>query len=262
MTNANRTPLIAGNWKMNLDHLQATRLVEEVHDGLRRAEHDMRSVEVAVFPPATSLRSVQTTLSAERSLIKHGAQDMSPLADGAHTGEVSAPMLTALGCDYVLVGHSERRADNHEDGDLVSAKAAAALAGGLTPIVCLGESLDIRSAGDQVMYAVSQLYAALAGVPRDRLDELVIAYEPVWAIGTGEVATPADAQEVAHALRNALRTAYDEDVAAAARILYGGSVKPDSVVEIMAQPDVDGALVGGASLKPDDFVQICTFRDR
>jgi triosephosphate isomerase (TIM) len=261
VTSPNRTPLIAGNWKMNLDHMQAVRLVEDVHRGLRARRHDLRAVEVAVFPPFTALRSVQTALSASKSLIGHGAQDMTWLPDGAHTGEISATMLASLGCDYVLVGHSERRADNHEHNSTVNRKVAAALAGGITPILCVGEHLEVRKAHDQVMYAVSQLYAALAGVPRARMNSLVIAYEPVWAIGTGEVATPGDAQEVARALRKALRTAYSDDVADSARILYGGSVKPSNVKEIMAQPDVDGTLVGGASLKAQDFIDICTYRD-
>ena len=256
---ATRTPLMAGNWKMNLDHHQATHTVQKLAWALRDGKHDFSKVEVAVLPPFTDLRSVQTLVDGDRLRIGYGAQDVSPYDSGAHTGDVSGPMLAKLGCGYVTVGHSERRADHGESDDVVKEKVAAAYRNGITPILCVGEPLEVRKDGRQVEHSTSQLRAALDGLSADSAKSLVVAYEPVWAIGTGEVATPADAQEVCAALRGTLAELYDADLAGGVRVLYGGSVKPDNIVGIMAERDVDGALVGGASLSVDDFAAIVRY---
>ncbi len=255
-----RTPLMAGNWKMNLDHLQATHLVQKLDWTLRDAKHDYGAVEVAVLPPFTDLRSVQTLIEADKLGLKFGAQDLSPHASGAYTGDVSGAFLAKLGCTYVVVGHSERREGHGETDETVAAKVAAAYAHGLVPILCCGENLDVRRAGGQVEHVVTQLRAALAGVTPEQAASVVIAYEPIWAIGTGEVATPDDAQEVCGAIRTLLAQLYGPDLAAGVRVLYGGSVKSTNVAAIMAQPDVDGALVGGASIDPAEFAAICRYR--
>jgi triosephosphate isomerase (TIM) len=252
-----RKPLIAGNWKMNLNHLEAIATTQKLAFGLN--DKDFDRVEVAVLPPFTDLRSVQTLVDGDKLRIEYGGQDLSQYDGGAYTGDISGVMLAKLGCTFVLAGHSERRQYHHEDDDLVNAKVQAAYRHSLTPILCVGEGLSIRQAGDQVAYAVSQLDGALRKVTAEQVMSLVLAYEPVWAIGTGEVATPADAQEVCGALRARLAELYDGEVAAAVRILYGGSVKSDNIAGIMAQTDVDGALVGGASLDPGEFVKICRF---
>jgi len=256
---AARKPLMAGNWKMNLTHLEAIALVQKLAFTLTDADYD--AVDVAVIPPFTSIRSVQTMVDGDRLRLLYGAQDVSPLDNGAHTGDVSVPMLAALGCDVVVVGHSERRADHHETDELVSAKVKAACGGGIAPIVCVGESLEIRRQGDHVEHTTRQLTASLPDLTAKQAGTVVVAYEPVWAIGTGEVATPDDAQEVCAALRTALADRYGGGVADAARILYGGSVKPDNIAGVMAEPDVDGALVGGASLAAPDFARIVRFGD-
>ncbi|MCI0689778.1 MAG: triose-phosphate isomerase [Sporichthyaceae bacterium] len=255
-----RQPLMAGNWKMHLNHLEAIAHVQKLAFALTSKDFD--AVEVAVLPPFTSLRSVQTLIAGDRLRIKYGAQDVSAHEDGAYTGEVSASMLAKLSCSYVVVGHSERRAYHHETDELVNAKARRALGHALTPIVCVGESLEIRQAGGQIEHTLRQLDGALAGVPAEQARTVVIAYEPVWAIGTGEVATPADAQEVCAAIRTRLAELYSGDLADHVRILYGGSVKSGNVAGIMAEVDIDGALVGGASLDPDEFVAICRYRDQ
>jgi triosephosphate isomerase len=216
-------------------------------------------VEVAVLPPFTDLRSVQTLVDGDRLQLAYGAQDLSVHDSGAYTGEIAGPMLAKLGCTYVVVGHSERRQYHHESDDVVNAKVQAAIRNDLVPILCVGEPLDVRRDGSHVAYATGQLRAALADVPADKARSLVVAYEPVWAIGTGEVATPEDAQEVCAELRTTLAELYSGALADGVRVLYGGSVKPDNVVGIMAQPDVDGALVGGASLSVDDFAAIVRF---
>ncbi|WP_226346174.1 triose-phosphate isomerase [Agilicoccus flavus] len=256
-----RTPLMAGNWKMNLDHVAATHLVQKLDWTLRDAKHDFSAVEVAVFPPFTDIRTVQTLVDGDKLQLVHGAQDLSPHDEGAYTGDVSGAFLAKLGCTYVLVGHSERREGHGEDDELLNAKVKAAYRHGLTPVLCCGEGLDVRKAGGQVEHVLAQLRADLAGVPAEQAASVVIAYEPVWAIGTGEVATPDDAQEVCAAIRGLLAELYDADVANGVRILYGGSVKPSNVADLMTRPDVDGALVGGASLKPEDFAGIVRFRD-
>jgi triosephosphate isomerase len=258
---ADRVPFMAGNWKMNLDHLQATHFVQKLDWTLRDAKHDFSAVEVAVLPPFTALRSVQTLVQGDRLRIRYGAQDLSQHDEGAYTGEVSGAFLAKLGCSYVVVGHSERRQYHHEDDAVVAAKVTAALRHELVPILCVGEPLEVRQAGEHVPHVLAQLDAALAPVDRAAVADIVIAYEPVWAIGTGEVATPEDAQEVCAAIRDRVADLAGGDSADRIRILYGGSVKPNNVAAIMAQPDVDGALVGGASIVVDDFASICRYRE-
>jgi triosephosphate isomerase (TIM) len=254
-----RTPLMAGNWKMNLDHLQATHLVQKLDWTLRDGKHDFAAVEVAVLPPFTDLRSVQTLIDGDRLELVHGAQDLSAHDSGAYTGEVSGAFLAKLGCTYVVVGHSERREYHAETDEVVSAKLAAAYRHGLTPIFCVGEGLDVRQAGEHVAHVLAQVEAGLAGIPAEQARSVVVAYEPVWAIGTGEVATPDDAQEVCSAIRTKLAELYSGDLADGVRVLYGGSVKAANVAAIMAQEDVDGALVGGASIVPEEFASICRY---
>lgn len=254
-----RKPLIAGNWKMNLNHLEAIALVQKLAFAL--GDKDFDRVEVAVLPPFTDLRSVQTLVDGDKLRIVYGAQDLSQHDSGAYTGEISGAMLAKLGCTYVAIGHSERRQYHGEDDDLVNAKVHAALRHSLSPILCVGEGLDVRREGRHRAHCVAQLEGALRKVTAEQVKRIVVAYEPVWAIGTGEVATPEDAQEVCGALRERLAELYDSDVAAEVRILYGGSVKSGNIAGIMAQPDVDGALVGGASLDADEFVKICRFPD-
>jgi triosephosphate isomerase len=250
-----RRPLIAGNWKMHLTHLEAIGLVQKLAFSLTEPQLD--AAEVVVVPPFTALRSVQTLVGGDKLEIGYGAQDLSAHDSGAYTGEVSGSMLAALACRYVLVGHSERRTLHGEDDAVVAAKVQAALRHGLIPILCVGEGLDVRRAGTHVQHCTDQLDIALTGLSAEQLQDLVIAYEPVWAIGTGEVATPDDAQEVCGALRLRLAERYGPETAAVVRILYGGSVKAGNTAGILAGPDVDGALVGGASLDADEFAQIC-----
>ena len=252
-----RTPLMAGNWKMNLNHLEAIALVQKLAYTLSDKDYD--TTEVVVLPPFTDLRSVQTLIDGDRLRVGFGAQDLSPHDSGAFTGDVSGPMLAKLGCAYVVIGHSERREHHHEDDGTVNAKVKAAMRNGIVPILCVGETLDIRRDAGQVAHTTGQLRAALDGVSAEQAKTIVVAYEPVWAIGTGEVATPEDAQEVCAALRATLAELYEADLASEVRILYGGSVKPDNVGAIMAQADVDGALVGGASLSVEDFAAIVRF---
>lgn len=259
---AKRTPLMAGNWKMNLDHLQATHLVQKLDWSLKDAKHDFGTVEVVVCPPFTDLRTVQILVDADNLDIRYGAQDISKHDEGAYTGEISGPMLAKLGVTYVIIGHSERREYHAESDELLNAKVKAAYKHGLTPILCCGEGLDVRKAGNQVSHVLAQIEADFAGVPVEQAKSIVVAYEPIWAIGTGEVATPDDAQEVCGAIRGKLAELYDEETAAGIRILYGGSVKSGNVAAIMAQPDVDGALVGGASLQAEEFAAICRFTEQ
>lgn len=253
-----RKPLMAGNWKMNLNHLEAIALVQKLAFALK--SDDYEAVDVAVLPPFTDIRSVQTLVDGDKLRIEYGAQDISQHESGAYTGEISGAMLAKLGCDFVTVGHSERRQYHNEHDEIVNAKAKAALKSGVTPIVCVGEGLDIRKEGNQVDYTLAQVEGGLRELTAEQVAGLVIAYEPVWAIGTGEVATPEDAQEVCAAIRARLAELYDEETAQSTRILYGGSVKPDNVAGIMAMEDVDGGLVGGASIDPDDFVALIRYR--
>jgi triosephosphate isomerase (TIM) len=250
-----RRTLIAGNWKMHMTHLEAIGLVQKL--AFTIPETVLDTAEVVVLPPFTALRSVQTLVTGDKLDVGYGAQDLSPNDSGAYTGDVSGLLLAALACQYVTVGHSERRAIHGEDDALVAAKAQAALRHGLVPIVCVGEGLEIRQAGDHVSYCTTQLEASLDGLAAEQMASVVIAYEPVWAIGTGEVATPEDAQEVCGALRSRLAERFGPETAASVRILYGGSVKAASTAGILAGPDIDGALVGGASLDADEFAQIC-----
>lgn len=261
MTNqTTRTPLMAGNWKMNLNHLEAIAHVQKLAFAL--ADKDYEAVEVAVLPPFTDLRSVQTLVDGDKLKIKYGAQDISAHDSGAYTGEISGPMLAKLKCSYVAVGHSERRQYHNETDELCNAKVKAAFKHGITPILCVGEGLDIRKAGQQVQHTLHQLDGGLKDVPAEQAESVVIAYEPVWAIGTGEVATPEDAQEVCGAIRRRLAELYSQELADKVRIQYGGSVKAKNVADIMAQPDVDGALVGGAALDAEEFVKIIRFGDQ
>ncbi len=253
-----RRPLMAGNWKMNLNHLEAIALVQKLAFSLTPDDFD--AVEVVVLPPFVDLRSVQTLVDGDKLRIRYGAQDLSPHDAGAYTGDISGSMLAKLGCTYVVVGHSERRQYHAEDEALVNAKVKAALRHDLVPILCVGEGLDVRQEGRHVEHTLSQLDGALDGLTAEQAATVVVAYEPVWAIGTGEVATPADAQEVCAAIRARIGELYDEGVAADVRVLYGGSVKPGNIAAIMAEEDVDGALVGGASLDPGDFAAICRYQ--
>ena len=256
-----RVPLMAGNWKMNLNHQEAVVLVQKLAWTLSDKKHDYGKVEVAVVPPFTDLRSVQTLVDGDRLEIKYGAQDVSRHDSGAYTGEISAGMLAKLGCSYVVVGHSERREYHAESDELVNAKAKKVIEAGMTPIVCVGEGLEIRKEGRHVEYTLEQVEGSLAGLTAEQVADLVVAYEPVWAIGTGEVATPDDAQEVCAAIRGKVAELFSEDAAAKVRILYGGSVKAANVGGIMEKADVDGCLVGGASLQADEFGGICRFYD-
>ncbi|WP_424186013.1 triose-phosphate isomerase [Actinokineospora sp. G85] len=250
-----RQVLIAGNWKMNLNHLEAIALVQKIAFAL--PEKYYAKVEVAVLPPFTDIRSIQTMVDGDKLKLRYGAQDISKHDSGAYTGEVSGPMLAKLGCSYVTVGHSERREYHAETDELVNSKVKAALKHGITPILCLGERLEVREAGGHVEHCVEQLLAGLKGLKADQVAKVVVAYEPVWAIGTGKVATAADAQEVCKALRGALTEKYGDEVAGTVRVLYGGSVKSGSIGELVAQEDIDGALVGGASLQADEFTKLC-----
>lgn len=252
-----RTPLIAGNWKMNHDHLEAISTVQKLAWALEDAKLDDSQCEVVVIPPFTDIRSVQTLVQGDKLWLRYGAQDVSRHEPGAHTGEIAATFLSRLGCTYVVVGHSERRADNHETNDVVAAKVKAALGHDLVPILCVGESLDQREDGTHVEFTLAQLEESLAGLSAEDLTGLVIAYEPVWAIGTGKTATAEDAAEMAAAIRARLRETYGDSLAESTRILYGGSVKTDNVADILVSDDVDGALVGGASLSGPDFAALC-----
>lgn len=256
-----RTPLMAGNWKMNLNHQEAVVLVQKLAWTLSDKKHDYAQVEVVVAPPFTDLRSVQTLVDGDQLLVKYAAQDVSTQDSGAYTGEISAAMLAKLGCSYVIVGHSERREHHSETDEVVNAKAHKALAAGMTPIVCVGEGLEVRQAGEHVPHTLAQVDGSLAGFSAEQVAGLVIAYEPVWAIGTGEVATPDDAQEVCAAIRARVREVHGDAAADGVRVLYGGSVKAANVAGIMDKGDVDGCLVGGASLQADEFSGICRFYD-
>ncbi|MDT5328701.1 MAG: triosephosphate isomerase [Mycobacterium sp.] len=246
-----RKPLIAGNWKMNLNHFEAIALAQKIAFSL--PEKYFAKVDVTVIPPFTDLRSVQTLVDGDKLKLTYGAQDLSQHDSGAYTGDISGAFLAKLGCTFAVVGHSERRTYHAEDDALVAAKAAAAFRHGLTPIVCIGEGLEIREAGDHVAHNVAQLKGSLAGLTAEQIATIVIAYEPVWAIGTGRVAGAADAQEVCAAIRKELGELATPAIAAGVRVLYGGSVNAKNIGELIAQEDVDGALVGGASLDGEQF---------
>ncbi len=252
-----RKPLMAGNWKMNLNHLEAIAVAQKLVYSLDDKDYD--AVDVAIIPPFTDIRSIQTLIDGDRLRLNYGAQDLSPEASGAFTGDISGSMLHKLGCTYVLVGHSERRSIHSESDGLVNRKIKAALAHEMVPILCVGEELAVRESGAHVSHVIRQIRGGLEGLTKPELKKIVIAYEPVWAIGTGKVATPEDAQEVCAAIREEVENFGSPEIAAAMRILYGGSVKSSNVVEIMAKPDVDGALIGGASLDPEELAKIVKF---
>ncbi|MCZ4066801.1 triose-phosphate isomerase [Microbacterium sp. H37-C3] len=254
----NRMPLIAGNWKMNLDHLQAVAFVQKLHWTLKDAKHEDDSVEVAVFPPFTDLRTVQTLLDADKIAFALGAQDLSTKDSGAYTGEISGAFLKQLDCRYVIIGHSERREYHAETDEVVAAKVQAALRHGLSPVICVGETAEDLEKHGASAVPVAQLEAALAGVAADA--DIVVAYEPVWAIGSGQAATPQQAQDVCAKLREVVGSVLGADAAARTRILYGGSVKSANIAGFMREPDVDGALVGGASLIADEFAAIIRYQ--
>ena len=251
-------PLISGNWKMNHNHFEAIQTIQKLAYALNR--DDYRHVDVSVHPPFTDLRSVQTVLQADDVPIALGAQDCHPEDAGAFTGEVSAAMLAKLDVSYVIVGHSERRALSGDGDEVVNAKARAVLRHGMVPIVCVGETLEQRRAGQARDVVAGQVAGSLDGLDRDVVGGLVVAYEPVWAIGTGETATPADAQDMCGHVRSLVERGWGSDAATAVRIQYGGSVKPSNAPDLMEQPDIDGALVGGASLDAADFARIVNHR--
>lgn len=252
-----RKPLIAGNWKMNLNHLEAIAVTQKLAYSLEDRDYD--AVEILIIPPFTDIRSVQTLVDGDRLRLLYGAQDISPAESGAHTGDISGSMLAKLGCSYVLVGHSERRNTHNEDNALVNRKIKSALANELKPILCVGEELMVREAGTHISFVLEQLRNSLKGFHKPDLKKIVIAYEPVWAIGTGKTATPEDAQEVCYAIRNEMKKIGSDEIAENCRILYGGSVKSINTLDIMKEADVDGALVGGASLDPEEFARISKF---
>lgn len=252
-----RKPLIAGNWKMNATHLEAIQMVQKL--SYRLEPDDYERVDVAVCPPFTSLRSVQTVIEIDHLPILLGAQDADWRGEGAYTSAVSVPMLGALGVRYVIVGHSERRAIFGDTDADVAKKTRAVIEGGMTPIVAVGESLEQREADETVAVVTSQLRTALKGVATDVVARTVIAYEPVWAIGTGHTADPDTAAESIAALRGEVAESHGEGASAAVRILYGGSVNPGNIAGFMAKRDIDGALVGGASLDPDQFAAVIRY---
>ena len=253
-----RIPLIAGNWKMNLDHQQAIALVQKLSWTLRDAAHDYNGCEVVVFPPFTDIRSVQTLMDADKLELGLGAQDLSKFDSGAYTGEVSGAFLKKLEVKYVLIGHSERRSYHNEDDETVQAKTAAAFRHGIVPVICVGETLEELETQGPSAVPVRQTLAALAG--HEKMGDFVIAYEPVWAIGTGKVATPEEAAAVCGKIREAIAAEHGPEIADATRILYGGSVKANNVAGFLRSPEVDGVLVGGASLDADEFSGIARFQ--
>ena len=252
-----RKPLMAGNWKMNLNHLEAIAVTQKLVYSLNDKDYD--AVDVAILPPFTDIRSIQTLVDGDRLRLQYGAQDLSPEKGGAFTGDISGSMLSKLGCTYVVVGHSERRTIHKEDDALVNRKIRAALDHDLIPIFCVGEELAVRESGTHVSHVIRQVRNGLAGFHKPELKKIVIAYEPVWAIGTGKTATPEDAQEVCGAIREEIESLGSAEIAGGMRILYGGSVKSANIGEIMKQGDVDGALIGGASLDPEELARIVKF---
>jgi len=254
-----RKPLISGNWKMHYNHLEAIQVTQKLSYLLRPEDYD--AVDVSVHPPFTALRSVQIVLESDKVPVALGAQNCHWENNGAFTGEVSPPMLTKLTVAYVIVGHSERRELFGETDEDVNRKVKAVLAHEMTPIMCVGETLAEREAGGTLDKCSGQVERGLAGVAAAQIGGLVIAYEPIWAIGTGRTATPDDAQTTIAAIRDTVRRVHGDDAGASIRIQYGGSVKPSNAAELMAQPDIDGALVGGASLDPDDFARIVKYRE-
>jgi triosephosphate isomerase len=256
---ADRKPLISGNWKMHHNHFEAIRLVQTLFYELD--DDDYAAVDVSVHPPFTDIRSIQTLLlDADKVPMMLGAQNCHQEDSGAFTGEVSPPMLAKLDVSLVIVGHSERREIFGESDEVVNAKLKAVIKHQMTPILACGETLEEREASETEAKVTRQVTAGLAGVARDQVERLVIAYEPIWAIGTGLTATPEDAQAVCGYIRGVVADGFGADAAAGVRIQYGGSVKPANARELMSQPDIDGALVGGASLEADSFARIVRYR--
>lgn len=251
-----RTPIISGNWKMNLNHFEALQTVQKLHYSIDKEVYDR--VDVTVHPPFTDLRTVQTSIDADELEIRLGAQNCHFEESGAFTGEVSPVFLEKLNVAYVIVGHSERRQYFGETDEIVNAKVKAVIKHRMTPIMCVGETLEQREAGEMEAVVLGQVQAGLAGVKAAQIAELVIAYEPIWAIGTGKTATADDAQAMCAAIRMSVAAQYDAATASSVRVQYGGSVKAGTTEELMSQPDVDGALVGGASLDPEEFARIVT----
>jgi triosephosphate isomerase (TIM) len=249
-----RRPLIAGNWKMHKTHLEGLQLTQKLAWALSREDTD--AVEVVVCPPFTALRTVGTLIDGDKLPIGLGAQDCHPEPQGAFTGEIAAPMLAKLGCAYVIVGHSERRQHFGETDELVNRKARAVLGAGMRPIVCVGETLEQREAGQTAEVVQGQVRGSLAGLPAEQVAGLVVAYEPVWAIGTGRAATSDDAQDTIALVRGTVAELAGQAAAEQLRVQYGGSVKAGNAEELAAKPDIDGALVGGASLDADEFALI------
>jgi triosephosphate isomerase len=258
MPQNDRRPLISGNWKMHHNHLEAIQVVQKL--SYRLTPDDYEVVDVSVHPAATSLRSIQLLIDDQRIPIALGAQNCHWEDKGAFTGEISVPMLAKLDVAYVVAGHSERRELFGETDADVRRKLEAVIAGGMTPIVCVGETLEERESGATEAKVTGQVEAALKGLPDDQVAGLVVAYEPIWAIGTGRTATPDDAQATIGLIRGTIAGLFGDEVAGRVRIQYGGSVKATNIAELMAQPDIDGALVGGASLDPDEFARIVQYR--
>jgi len=249
-----RRPLIAGNWKMNNNSAESVELVSQLREMVSEAEN----VEVVIAPPYTALSSVAVALKGSNIFLS--AQNTFWEESGAFTGEISPSMLKDIGCQYTIIGHSERRQYFGETNEMVNKRLKAALKASLTPIVCIGETLEEREAGKTLAVIEQQVREGLNGLSSEEMDKVVIAYEPVWAIGTGKTATPDQAQEVHHFIRKQIAQIFGERIAENIRILYGGSVKPDNIDQLMAQKDIDGALVGGASLKADSFARIVKFK--
>jgi triosephosphate isomerase len=253
-----RRPLISGNWKMHHNHFEAIQTVQKLMFGLHREDYD--SVDISVHPPFTDIRSVQTTIESEGKPILIGAQHCHWEDKGAFTGEVAPPMLAKLSVSLVIVGHSERREVFGETDEMVNKKVKAVLTHGMTPILCCGETLEEREAGTTTEKVSGQVRAGLDGLTAEQVAGLVIAYEPIWAIGTGKTASADDAQETCAVVRATVADAFGADAAASVRVQYGGSVKGSNAPELMAQPDIDGALVGGAALDPEEFARIVQYR--
>jgi triosephosphate isomerase len=252
-----RMPIIAGNWKMHHDHYQAIQVTQKLSYQLDKSDYER--VDVVICPPFTDLRSLQTVLEADSIPIRLGAQNCYFEETGAFTGEISPVFLAKLGVSFVIVGHSERRELFGETDDDVNRKVKAVIKHGMTPILCCGETLDEREAGAAESKVQGQITAGLAGLSKAQVAAMVIAYEPIWAIGTGRTASSDDAQAMCAVIRAQVAEVAGAEAAASVRIQYGGSVKPGNIAELMACPDIDGALVGGASLDPDDFSRIVRF---
>jgi triosephosphate isomerase len=258
MSNNSRRPLISGNWKMNLNHFEAIQILQKL--AYLVGKDDFDSVDVSVHPPFTDIRSVQTLIEGDDLRFLLGAQHCHFEDTGAFTGEISPVFLSKLTVKYIICGHSERREIFGETDELVHSKVVAVLKNKMIPILCVGETLAEREADQTLEKVLGQLRSGLAKLSPEQAASMVIAYEPIWAIGTGKTATTSDAQEVCHAIRQEIGVLFGSDTAAMIRIQYGGSVKSANIAELMAQPDIDGALVGGASIDPDEFARIVQYR--